>query len=176
MPKLIENLRGKILANAKTELLAKGYDSLTIRSVAKSCGIAVGTMYNYFPSKEMLAAEVMLTDWLAALSGMQRACAGALRVSDALTALYEGVNGFSGVYSNVWAGYSFSNTEKTEFHDRHRLLVRQLAQCIRPVLDRCQPDTEENYDVFLAENVLICAGNSDLQFDAFLRIIKRMQP
>ncbi len=173
MPKLIENLRERILHNAKAELLEMGYDSLTIRSVAKNCGIAVGTVYNYFPSKEMLAAEVMLEDWLAALKQMQCACNAASDVPEALTALYTGLRGFTGTYHNVWAGYAFSDTEKTKFHDRHKLLVRQLADCMRPALNRAQANTADGYDIFLAENVLICTGNSEMEFDALLRIVER---
>jgi len=62
MPKRIENLRENILACAKKEMLAQGFDALNIRNVARGCGIAVGTVYNYFPSKDMLAAAVMLED------------------------------------------------------------------------------------------------------------------
>lgn len=174
MPKVIENLRENILQSAKDALLTKGYDALTIRSVARTCGIAVGTVYNYFPSKEMLAAEVMLEDWLLALGRMRRRCAEAANVPDALTVLYEGVCGFYGVYSGVWAGYSFSDAEKTAFADRHRLLVRQIAECIRPALARRRADVPEGMDVFLAENVLICADNSEMRFDDFLRIAQRI--
>ena len=60
MPKIIENLRQTLLSAARTLLLREGYAALTIRRVAAISGIAVGTVYNYFPSKELLAAAVML--------------------------------------------------------------------------------------------------------------------
>ena len=63
MPKILENIREKAVAEAREELLGEGYRAMTIRRVAEQLGIGVGTLYNYFPSKEYLAAAVMLEDW-----------------------------------------------------------------------------------------------------------------
>ena len=176
MPKRIENLRENILACAKKEMLAQGFDALNIRNVARGCGIAVGTVYNYFPSKDMLAAAVMLEDWLVTLGGMREKCAAAGSLTEALRALYDGVTAFSSVYRSVWAGYSFSADARSEFGKRHKLLVRQLADCIRPALERfCAGDTQD-MDIFLAENILICDGNAEMDFGLLLRIAKRLLP
>ena len=56
MPKILENIREKAVAEAREELLGEGYRAMTIRRVAEQLGIGVGTLYNYFPSKEYLAA------------------------------------------------------------------------------------------------------------------------
>ena len=64
MPKIIENLREELLAEAKKQIAERGYKNTTIRSVAAECGIAVGTVYNYFKSKDMLIASFILVDWL----------------------------------------------------------------------------------------------------------------
>lgn len=63
MPKIIENLRERLIAQAKTLLADSGYGALSIRSVAAGCGVGVGTVYNYFSSKDELTAAVMLEDW-----------------------------------------------------------------------------------------------------------------
>ena len=63
MPKIIINAREEILKEAKRQLLENGYSATTIRSVAKATGIATGTVYNYFPSKDMLLASFMMEDW-----------------------------------------------------------------------------------------------------------------
>jgi AcrR family transcriptional regulator len=74
MPKIIDGIRQNIIISARGILLACGYRGLTIRAVASECGIATGTVYNYFSNKENLAACVMLDDWLAALGRMRDGC------------------------------------------------------------------------------------------------------
>ena len=63
MPKILENIREILLQEAKRQVFENGYSSLTIRSVASACGIGVGTVYNYFESKDALVAGFMLEDW-----------------------------------------------------------------------------------------------------------------
>ena len=46
MPKIILNLRDRILENARTLLEREGYNGLAMRRVAASCNIALGTVYN----------------------------------------------------------------------------------------------------------------------------------
>ena len=63
MPKIIENLETRLMEEAQRQIESVGYTATTIRSVAKSCGVGVGTVYNYFPSKDALIAAFMLEDW-----------------------------------------------------------------------------------------------------------------
>ena len=84
MPKIIADLEENILKEARRVLLESGYDALTMRAVASGCGIAVGTVYNYFASKELLCARVMLRDWQQALDGM---CEDISSAPDALLGL-----------------------------------------------------------------------------------------
>ena len=72
MPKIIENLESRILAEARKQIEASGYGALTIRSVAKECGVGIGTVYNYFPSKDALVASYMLQDWKSCLEVITR--------------------------------------------------------------------------------------------------------
>ena len=63
MPKIIENVRAQLLSEAKKQITEQGYKNTTIRSVATACGIATGTVYNYFKSKDLLIATFLLEDW-----------------------------------------------------------------------------------------------------------------
>ena len=63
MPKILEDARIRLISVARKQALTNGYPGMTIRSVAQECGYSVGTVYNYFRSKEQLLAEVMLEDW-----------------------------------------------------------------------------------------------------------------
>ena len=63
MPKIIVNLENRLIEEAKRQIGEEGYSAMTIRSVAKACGVGIGTVYNYFPSKDDLLASWLLQDW-----------------------------------------------------------------------------------------------------------------
>ena len=52
MPKIIENPEENILSAARRLVAEQGYAAVTMRAIAKECGIAVGTFYNYYPSEQ----------------------------------------------------------------------------------------------------------------------------
>ena len=63
MPKIIKDPEERILQAARKRLLDSDLSSFSLRGVASDCGIAVGTIYNYFKDKESLMAAVMAQDW-----------------------------------------------------------------------------------------------------------------
>ena len=46
--------RGDILRESRLLVMREGLGAVSMRSVARACGIAVGSLYNYFPSKDAL--------------------------------------------------------------------------------------------------------------------------
>ena len=67
MPKIIENLQERLLSAARLQLEAEGYSALTMRGIAKASGVGVGTVYNYYPSKDALIASFVAADWRAVM-------------------------------------------------------------------------------------------------------------
>lgn len=53
----------QILDTALEIAMRGGVDSVSVRKLAKALGIAVGSMYNYYPDKESLMAAVAETFW-----------------------------------------------------------------------------------------------------------------
>lgn len=51
--------RERLLAQARARFVEHGYEGTTIRSVAKACGIAVGTVFVHFPDKGALLAATL---------------------------------------------------------------------------------------------------------------------
>ncbi len=57
--KVKEQTRDKILRAARKLFVGKGFDQTTTRDIAARAGIAVGTLFNYFPSKEALGMTMV---------------------------------------------------------------------------------------------------------------------
>lgn len=54
-----EETRGRILAAARNLFSNKGFEQTTTRDIAQQAGIAIGTLFNYFPSKEALGMTLV---------------------------------------------------------------------------------------------------------------------
>jgi len=59
-----QECRTRILETASDLFCARGFDQTTTRDIAQAAGVATGTMFNYFPSKETMAMT-MVTEALA---------------------------------------------------------------------------------------------------------------
>ena len=54
----------EIILDAACQLASeKGAGALNIRSVASRCGVAVGSVYNYYPNKSELVADAVEKFW-----------------------------------------------------------------------------------------------------------------
>ena len=68
-------MRNTIIDIAYHHACNEGLASLSIRTIAKECEVAVGTIYNYFPDKAALITEVIMKFWRTiAFSEETRSC------------------------------------------------------------------------------------------------------
>lgn len=128
MPKKINNIREQLLAEAKKQLRERGYEKTTVRSVAQECGIAVGTVYNYFKSKDILIASLVLEDWnefIRVVSDHPKEDKRAY-----LEFIHTSLRIFAKSYDRLFTDKEAAKTYNTVFLDRHKLLRTQLAQLI----------------------------------------------
>ena len=135
MPKIIKDLEAKLLEEAKRQIEESGYSTMTIRSVAKACGVGVGTVYNYFSSKEDLLASFMVKDWnqcisaINAVSTYSDSPAPVARcIADQLTAYAQR---HVAVFRDEAAAAGFAGS----FSRYHTLLRAQLAAPLRKFCD-----------------------------------------
>ena len=53
-----------ILKASRNLVQTQGWGAVNIRTVASACGISVGSIYNYFPSKSDLMKATVESVWL----------------------------------------------------------------------------------------------------------------
>jgi AcrR family transcriptional regulator len=130
MPKIIKNIRERLLAEAQKQITRNGYAKTTVRSVAEGCGLGVGTVYNYFKSKDHLIATFVAEDWPALLENLQNKPLQGNRAT--LQRIYDALEAFSEKYRGLFCDKDAEKVFQTVFSERHRHLRGQLAQIIRP--------------------------------------------
>lgn len=128
MPKIIENLPQRLVEEARRQIEESGYGAMTVRSVAKGCGVGIGTVYNYFPSKDAMVATFMLADWNACMEDA-RSCAQTARNQDAvLRAMYEGLLRFLKLHERIFRDEAAAASFFGAGGSYHALLRSQLAE------------------------------------------------
>ena len=152
MPKIIENVHDRAIAAARNVLLEEGYGAMTIRRVAAALEIAPATIYNYFPSKENLAACVMLEDWQRRMQSFEtgESVSAARTVRD----LFDTVQSFSRTYASSWMQYGADDQSASMRRQYRPALVRQLAGYILRTLPAERAAAEPWLAPFLADLIL----------------------
>ena len=135
MPKIIENLREKLTAEAKRQILESGYAAVTIRSVASACQVGVGTVYNYFPSKDDLVASAMLEDWILCLGHIREVSERASEPKEVLEQIYHQFHLYAACYREVFQDPAAATAFSGSFSQRHSLLRKQLAEPLEKFCD-----------------------------------------
>ena len=148
MPKIIENLESKLIEEAKKQIREVGYSATTIRSVAKGCGVGVGTVYNYFPSKETLLASYLLADWKACVAAILEVSQRAETPRPVLESIYSQLLSFSGRHQAIFRDEDAASAFAGSFSRYHGLLRTQIAEPLRKF---CDSDFSAE---FIAESLL----------------------
>lgn len=154
MPKIIEEVKARLLAEAKRQTLENGYSAMTIRSVVKACGVSVGTFYNYYSSKEALTAAFLLEDWVASLGRMREFCSSGADAMSVFSRIYSELLGFESKYERLFSDHSARMNASSEFYSRHILLRGQISDLIKNV---CQSQSNCYSDFlpsFIAESLV----------------------
>lgn len=179
MPKLLANAREEILAAASDQLLHKGYHGLAMRDVAAQCGMAAGTVYNYFPSKLDLVSHILLNDWNRSLAALDEALRTAPDCETVLASMYGILSMFCTQYRTVWAdsrqspeAMAVMNARVSDRASLHGQLADRLVQSF---LRLGRPDLADGYlPVFLVRNLLQHAMEPGFDYSILSPVIRRL--
>lgn len=152
MPKIRKQLREDIMQEAQKQLLSNGYAATTIRSVAEACQIGVGTVYNYFPSKDALIAAFMLEDWRAEFEPFYEE--ETLDAKQRVREIYEALQQYVQKYGALFLDRDARKVFAIVSWDKHLLLRKDLAATLLPLCQRSALDNKTFLAEFLAESLL----------------------
>jgi AcrR family transcriptional regulator len=152
MPKIIENIRENLLAEARRQVMEQGYAAMTIRSVAKACSVGVGTVYNYFTSKDMLIASFMLEDWQQCMQNIKVGCG--ITSETALKCIYDELKHFMEQHLTLFQDESAGVSFATALPQRHGQLRSQIAEPLLPFCEKQDKAEPRFLAEFVAESML----------------------
>ena len=173
MPKIIENIREQLLEEAKKQVIENGYEKTTIRSVARACGIGVGTVYNYFESKDMLIASFMVEEWNCFLESIQVDSSD--NIKDFLKNVVVGLSDYMQKHSVLFRDPAAAKVYGDVFAARHKQLREQLAKKILPTCQKTSVEDKEFLAEWIAEALLtwtVAGKNFEEQYKIIIHLIK----
>lgn len=163
MPKIIENLQEKITEEVKKQIKENGYSKVTIRSVAGALGIATGTVYNYFSSKEEMAASLMASQWISIYTAMKKTCEEQTHPETAIRVIYDGLMSYACDNTVLFMDPEAISSFGKMYFEKHSLLRRQIADLLEPSCQKAAVHYTDALTEFIAESILsFCRERRDI--------------
>lgn len=126
-----------ILAISKKFILENGLPAFNIRAIAKECGISIGAVYNYFPSKSALitaAVESVWTEIFEPLHGMDPGSTFVQAIQCMFETIEHGDSNYPGFFSVH--SLSFASEEKKEGVQMMNSYFSKLKQRLLSILKK----------------------------------------
>lgn len=109
MPKVLENVKENILNTARDMILVEGLNSISIRELSSRCNISIGTIYNYFDSKQDIVISVVWQEWYSTLNRMDYHNNSNIDYIEKLKIIFIEIRSFLNIVHNMQYG-DFFNT------------------------------------------------------------------
>ena len=119
----------------------------------------VGTIYNYFSSKEDLIANIMLEDWRKTLHQMNHHVNASLFLETGFLALYSDLLNFCEIYKKL---FEQANSSSYIAPSWHVLLLTQLIERIDALYDKFNQEEDKEFSTLAAELMLISSAKNTL--------------
>lgn len=176
MPKVIENIKEQILEIAKQEILEKGYNDVDLRGIAQKCSIAVGTIYNYFPSKLELATTILLEDWMETSEKMLDDIKYAKDFYEGLREIFDELADFSIQFEEILGSQVYIQDEnKKGLKGQRRIAMeKSLEEIIKELLAKFNKSVSDFELSFIAEVFLFYVVKRDFSYSKLDNVIRKI--
>lgn len=176
MPKRIDVSKDKILDITDRILQSGGYRALSVRKIAQMSGMATGTFYLYFPSKEVLVAVTIARTWERATAEMKLVSSSCTDFTEGVKKLYTSLSGFLQKYAATFAEYSRAVGSHDTLASRHVMLRSQIAERLCELADVSGRQFLKPHADILAECMLAVLNQNDMDestLSSFVSLIEK---
>lgn len=180
MPKIIANVKDSILNIAKNIVIKEDYDKLTMRKVSEESGIAVGTIYNYFPTKRDLMIQLLEDYWYEYLDAINEIDKNEVEFYIKLEKIFRELEKFLNDFLEVLLKNSRPGFDENS-RGRKDLFTEKLIKKIEEILIIAEHKGEvklilEPHELskFLFMNFLMMAQMKQFKYENFEKLIKKL--
>jgi AcrR family transcriptional regulator len=168
----LENARGSLMKYGKNFLL-QNRDGLAgrfnVRDLTSGCGMALGTFYRYFDSKDDLVRQIMMEDWMKIMRSIDSEIQSSRSLYEKLKFIYVQICNFEQVY-RYSAMNLLSQTEENRVFKEKCLedLQNKVADFLTAEIDRNELQLTAKTDAaayLLIQLISATARNPALSFD-----------
>ncbi|MCI2048323.1 MAG: TetR/AcrR family transcriptional regulator [Lachnospiraceae bacterium] len=172
MAQKLENARGSLMKYGKNFLL-QNRDGLAgrfnVRDLTSGCGMALGTFYRYFDSKDDLVRQIMMEDWMKIMRSIDSEIQSSRSLYEKLKFIYVQICNFEQVY-RYSAMNLLSQTEENRVFKEKCLedLQNKVADFLTAEIDRNELQLTAKTDAaayLLIQLISATARNPALSFD-----------
>jgi len=169
MPKNLNNVKEDILLVTRELLKETGYSDLNIRKIAAQCGVATGTVYNYYTSKNQIIAEILLNEWNLMLRRIDQNTKSSPMVIDKLEIMFNELNNFMinvhGAWFQTHPVGNDSNMDVSKIKEKRKMLRNQISEKIYSFINVEKPINVETANICdIISNILISYSNDNIEF------------
>jgi len=173
MPKIIPGLKEAILHRAG-ELIDLGeYDKFSVRSIARDCEIAVGTLYNYFSSKDELLKAVIDTHWQAMLDEVDKKCGEATTITDGVCYICEGIRSFAEKHTEFWISSIMGGFTQSTGTEWKRSLRPAVMERFSALSTRLGYDLDATLLPAIAEILIALGSQCELDINVAIKLLRQ---
>lgn len=136
MPKILKDMEEKIFTTSLNLFGDHGYKKVNMKMIAKELGIAVGTLYNYYPNKKQLFLSVFENSWSNTVSRVNESLASKSKADDKIdvffNVFFEEIKTRKGLGKTFFM-QSIENTDD-EYNNRIAEVEKQIYSCINNLI------------------------------------------
>lgn len=173
MPKIINNLREKLMVKGREILIFKGYNSLNIRDLVKECDIAIGTFYNYYKNKDEIVNAIIKADWEKIIASTAAKMKNQdLNFKEKMYIMYDGVNEFLKNYLDTFM-VMISNGAREHRYRNDKILVpyenilKEILVFHKNKSDISYTIEDEKLSKLILNNIIFICKDNSISFDEF---------
>lgn len=180
MKKKDDNLRQTLLDTARLLADEEGIERLNIRSIARRAGVASGTVYNYFSSKDEILLALTKEYWQQALLEMDTAITAdsfCEALAEMCCYLKNRMLQSAGALMNSLSGVQRAGQESMACAQQElkAILMQRMEQDVE-IPDRIWDEnfTKERFAEFIRMNLTELLKAPDAQADFFVGVVRRV--